>query len=213
VVGDIWPDSHHLRLELPDKKQIFRKIFHRLVGRPDHEAGAHLIAGFLQRPQAFHPGMQRLIFRVERAVVVRVGGFMPQQIAVSPRLKVFPIGLLAFFSDGKGDGAVGIAFFDGAYQTDDIPIRIKRVFAPLQNESTEAQPVAAFTAGQNFFLRQAVAFRPVIAAPDSAVVAVVAAVVGKLDQPADVNPVPEMFFGHAPGQLKKVFAVFRCAVA
>ena len=77
-----------------------------------------------------------------------------------------------------------------AYSADnsaDFVIRIMRILATLQHEGAEAEPIAFGAAGQNFFLCQTVAFREAVAGADTAVVAVVFAVIGEFNQTTDID--------------------------
>ena len=47
MVGDEWPDAHHMGLQLLDKEQILRQVFRRLEGGSNHESGPHLVADVL----------------------------------------------------------------------------------------------------------------------------------------------------------------------
>ena len=82
---------------------------------------------------------------------------------------------------------------DGADDSADYVIRIIRILATLQHEGTEAEPIAFGTAGKNFLLCKAVAFRKAVAGADTAVVAVVFAVIGEFNQTTDIDLVAVIF--------------------
>ena len=76
---------------------------------------------------------------------------------------------------------------DSADDSADFVICIIRILTTLQHEGTEAEPIAFSAAGQDFLLRQTVAFRKAVACADTAVVAVVFAVIGEFNQSADID--------------------------
>ena len=47
-MGDERSYAHHLRLKVPQKKQILHKAVRGLPGRADHESGPGLIAACLE---------------------------------------------------------------------------------------------------------------------------------------------------------------------
>ena len=171
------------------EQQIIRQIFRRLIRRADHEARADLVAKLLERPKALPAALGRLLRRMQAPVMRGRGSLMPQQITIRARLSVKPVGRMLLFADGERDGAVRPGRFDGADNPADAFVGEVRVLAALEHKSTKAERIAGPAARKDLLLRQPVTLCLAVAAPDAAVIAVAAAVICKLDQPACVNAV------------------------
>ena len=74
---------------------------------------------------------------------------MPQKIAVGTGFIVSLIAFFGFFSDGKCNGAVGIAFLNYPDQLDDAFICIISVFAALQDKGAKSKFITFLTALQD----------------------------------------------------------------
>ena len=119
--------------------------------------------------------------------MLRIRSFVAQQITVGACIEVCLIAGTAFFANGQCNGAVRMLLADGADNSADFVICIIRILTTLQHEGTEAEPIAFSAAGQDFLLRQTVAFRKAVACADTAVVAVVFAVIGEFNQTTDID--------------------------
>ena len=126
----------------------------------------------------------------------RVGGLVPQQIAVGARFEVSLITFARFFADRQRHGAVGITLFDRSDDITDQIIGIIRILAALQHEGAVPQRVALFTAGQDLVLAQAVTLGVGVPSAQSAVQTVIFAVRGELDQPAQIDRVAVVLAAH-----------------
>ena len=166
-------------------------MFYSLSRRSHHKSAAGLIADGFQISETFPPVSKIHFRRVQTFVVIPVRSFVAQKISVRTGLKQFFVACPASFSDGKGERAVRVLFFSGAEYRNQLFISPVRIFAALQYKGAKAQTVAFFAAAKNFFRSQPVAFCICAAFADTAVIAVVFTVVGKLDQSADVNPISE----------------------
>ena len=58
-------------------------------------------------------------------------------------------------------------------------LRKIQILAALQNEGTKAEGIPLFTAGKDFLLRQPIAFQSFVPSADTAVIAVIFAVIRK----------------------------------
>ena len=76
---------------------------------------------------------------------------MTQKITVGACIEVGLATFFLFFTDGEGDGAVGILLFDHSDQMDDAFICIISVFSTLQDKGTEAKVISFFTTIQDVF--------------------------------------------------------------
>ena len=118
---------------------------------------------------------------------------MAQQITVGACIEVCLIAGTAFLADGQRNGAVRMLLADSADDSADFVIRIIRILATLQHEGAEAKSIAFGATGQDFFLCQTVACREAVAGADTAVVAVVFAVIGEFNQTTDIDLVAVIF--------------------
>ena len=123
----------------------------------------------------------------------RVCSLMAEQIAIRSCIVIALITFPALFADGQGNGTVRILLFYGRYQSAYFLICEERIFTALQHKGSKPQCVSRLTTIQDFFLCQPVAIHFWVAVPDTAIVAVIFAVVRKFDQAPDkdliaVNP-------------------------
>ena len=186
---DEGADADHLRLEIMHIKQILHDVFNGLEGRAHHNAAAHLIADLLELVETALAVLNRQLGRMQLSVVRGVRGLLPQQIAV--RAGTVP-GLVACprpLADGERHRAVRVAALDLPHEGGDPLLGVCGILAALQNEGAEAEAVALVAAVEDLPVRQPVALRVPVVAADAAVEAVVPAVVGKLDEPAQKDGV------------------------
>ncbi len=84
-MGNKGTDADHVRPNLFDEEHIICKVFHRLVGQSHHASHAHLVIELPEPLEALCPfaeGPTGAQGRIE----VRVGCFVPEQVAVRPCL-------------------------------------------------------------------------------------------------------------------------------
>ena len=105
---DIRPDTDHIRLQLLQKAQIGDQVIGYLIRRADHEARAHLIADLFEIEEASAAVLGAHIIGVQHSVMSRVGGLVPQQIAVRSDFKIPLIALARLLAYREGDRAVGV---------------------------------------------------------------------------------------------------------
>ena len=129
---------------------------------------------------------------MEPLIVAAVICLMPEQVAVRARFPEDAVTLPGTLADGERDGAVRPAGTDRSDNVCKTFIRIPPVFAALEHKGTESQFVSVRAAVKDLFFRQPVALCVRIAFPDPAVIAVISAVISKLDQPPDVHVMPVM---------------------
>ena len=146
-----------------------------------------MITYFLEVKQATLAVFQAHAGRMQLGVMLCIRCFMAQQITVGACIKVCLVAGTAFFADGQRNGTVGMLLANGADDSADFVVCIICIFAALQHESAKAEPIAFGATGQDFLLRQTVAFREAVAGADTAVVAVVFAVIGEFNQSADID--------------------------
>lgn len=116
----------------------------------------------------------------------RVGGFVPQKIAVGAGFAQAFVAFPAAFSKRKRYGAVGMLALDCAQESAEAPIGKIRVLAALQDKCAEAQRITFPAAGQDFVRVKTVALTASVASAEPAVQAVVFADAADFDQTADV---------------------------
>ena len=133
---------------------------------------------------------------MQRAVVLLAHSLVPEQISVCPCIKKSLVTLPLLFPHRECHRTVTVFLFYGHDQLCDPVIRIPGVLAPLEHKGPEPKGITFPAALHNFFPAQTVTFRPAVSFSDPAVVAVVFAVIGKLDQSSDVNAVSVIFFPH-----------------
>ena len=145
--------------------------------------------------------------RVQHSVVRSICGFVTQQIAVRPRVIHGLIALPAAFADRERDRAVRVRCTDGCNQIRHPLVRPPGVFPALQHKGSVAKPVSLPAAEENLLLRQAVARLRAVGFADAAVIAVVFADIGELDDAAEIHPIAEALRGNGPRQLRRVSPV------
>ena len=132
----------------------------------------------------------------------RRGGLVPQQIAPRTGIVIALIALARFLPDRKRDAAVRMLRSNRGDQFADFVIGVIGILAALQDKCPVAERIALFAAVENLLICQAVALCMAVARADAAVIAVVFAVVRKLDQAAqkDRIAVPFAAFGISGGK-------------
>ena len=134
-----------------------------------------------------------------------IGGFVPKKVSVSTCVEKSFIALFTLFTDRERYGAVRKTATDFGYNIADYFVCIMQIFAALQNIGAKAQPVSFFAAGEDFVLCQSVTDSVLVVPPDTAVVAVVAAIVRKFYQSTDIHFIAVYTFANFVGLLKKQF--------
>ena len=175
-------DPDHLRIQFFEEQEILYQIIDGLVRRTHHKACTCLIAQFFEGAKTVFAVFAGHFFWMEFAVMLFTRGLMPQKIAVCTGFFVGTVAFFGFLPDGKCQGTVRINFFDLTDQSCQLLICIISVFSSLKDKSTESQFIAFFAAGKDIFFCQAVTLGISVAPADSTVIAVIFAVVGKLDQ-------------------------------
>ena len=143
----------------------------------------------------------------------RVGGLVPQKIAIRPGLLEQPVGFIAPLSEGEGDGAVGEGGTNGGNDPAHPLVVVPGVLAALQDEGAEAARVALAAAGQNLLRAQSVAAGVSVVAADAAVDAVILAVIREFHDASDVDGFAEYALGNGAGKRGGVFQVLVCEAA
>ena len=198
-MGHEGPDAAHFGAELLNEREVGRQPFRRLEGRAHHEASAHGEPGLAQGGQARHAALKRHDRRVQLPVMGGRGRLVAQQVAVGPggaqALVAFPRAL----PHRQRDGAARMDRLQRAHHVGQPLVGRRRIFPALQHEGTEARAPARISAGQNLLAGKAIALASAVAAPDTAVVAVVLANVRELDEPASEHAVPVDGLARLPG--------------
>ena len=211
AMGDEWTDAHHLGLQVMKEQQVLGDAVRGLPGGANHKAAAHLVADVFQIPQAPHPVVEGQVFGVQAGVMRRVRRFMAQKVPVCPCRLPALIDLPGVLAHGERDGAFRVLRFDGAHQLLNAIRRIPGVFSPLKDEGAVAQRPALPAAVEDFFFGQAVALGIRVATADAAVKAVILAVIGKFDEPADVDILAVMAMTDLPRPGEELLCQFRRA--
>ena len=205
VMRDEGAHAHHLRLQVLYEAQVLDQRLRGLEGRAHHHAGTGLVAYFLEIAQVLHTVFQRQVCGMQFRIVAGIRRFVAQKIAVCPRGVELFKALSSALAKRQRDGAVRVGFANG---TDDIHhalIGKVRVLAALQNEGAEAEVIAYLAALQDLFLGQAIALGIAVASANAAVQAIVFAVVGILDQSADIDLTGVVLFAHGSCTRMQIF--------
>lgn len=117
------------------------------------------------------------------------------------------------FPDGKGDRTVRKSGMDCVNDVCQDGIGKISILASLQNEGAKAQLISVLAAVQNGLLRQAVSAGILVAPPDSAIEAVIFAVVCKFDQATDEDTVLIMYLSDMSRTFAEVCGIFGCKMS
>ena len=124
---------------------------------------------------------------MQLSVVHRIRRLVPEQIPVCARVKICLITRSFFFPDRECHCTVRVCPLDRRHQVADPFIRKIGVFSALQHKGAKSKLIPRRAAGEDLLLREPVALGTCIAPADTAVITVIFAVVGELDQPADID--------------------------
>ena len=204
VMGHKGADTAHLRTELLDEREVGGQHLRRLEGGAHHEADAYGKARRAQGVEAGQARAQRHASWMQALVMGARSRLVTQQVAIGSSraqpLVAFPRAL----PHRQRDGAARMGRLQRAHHAGQPLVGRRRVFPTLQHEGTEARAPARIGASQNLLTGKAIALASVVAAPDTAVVAVVLANVRELNEPAHEHAVPVDGLTHlsgAPSQL------------
>ena len=136
-------------------------------------------------------------------------GFVTQQIAVGTRIEQALVAFTAAFSHGQGDGAVGEVLADVGNNCAEALVGEPGVFATLENEGAEAQLVTFLGACVDVFFGKAITIALAVRFADSAVQAVVLAIIAHFDKAACEDLVAIDFLAYGNGLFGCVFGKFR----
>ena len=122
-------------------------------------------------------------------IVRGIGAFVPQRIAVGPCILPAEVNLERTFPAGERDRAVRVCHLEFFHDPRQIVVPERGIFAALQDDRAEPESVTVIGGIQDLIFGQAVTLCVRIARADAAVIAVVLAEIGELDQAAEENPV------------------------
>ncbi len=128
-----------------------------------------------------------------------VGSLVAQQVAVGSGLAEAAEAVVASFTKRERDGAVGKLPLDVAHDVAHNIVGKPGILAALQHKGAEAELAPRAAAVENLLLAEAVALHRQVAAPYSAVEAVVLAVVADFDKAAHEYLPPVHLVAHAAG--------------
>ena len=202
-------DSYHMGAQLFHIQKVFHDVVCRLSRCSQHDSAADLIADLLQVAQASFPVLNGQFRRMQHPVMGRIGGLVPQQVAVGTGVKICLIALSGLLSDRQGNGTVRMLFLDAADQPADLLVREERILPALQDNGPEAQPVPPVRAVQDLFFCQPVPVRAAVGPADPAVIAVIAAPVGEFNQSAQIDCLSVDRFPHFSGAGVQQFFLIR----
>ena len=188
-MGNIRSDTDHIRRKCLQKADVADKLCGRLVRGTYHKACTDLIADLLQVIQTAFAVSKRHGSGMQLFIVRRICRFVAQQIAPCTCIKIGLIVFSCLFADGECNSTVGKCRMDRSHKrADPFCCKIK-IFPALQDKGTKAECIAFSAAGEDFFFCQPVAVGMTVSGPDTAIVAVIFAVIGKLDQTAHKNSI------------------------
>ena len=110
------------------------------------------------------------------------GSLVTKEVAVRTGIEIGPVRSVVLFAYGQGDGAVRIFLLDRTHYRAYPFIGITVVFPSLEHEGPESQAVSFTDQLHDGFRSQTVAPEGDVAGPYAAIIAVVPAMVGELDQ-------------------------------
>ena len=105
------------------------------------------------------------------------------------------------------DGTIGKIFFYMRYNSAHYTVRKESVFSVLQHKRSETESVPFFAARNYFILRKAVSLSIFVIPADTAVKAVVFAVIRKFHKPADIHFIAVYFFSDGVCSGKKFYVI------
>ena len=184
AVGNQRPDAHHVGVYLLKKQNIPRQRFRRLPRQADQAARSHFIAELLQigetaEPRFMgHPRIEGFIYRLVRS-------FDAKQEAVCARLLQRAVFLPRPFPDGECHRQSELLHItDNRRQ----PLRRKpRVLSRLHHRREIPVRFRFFRQSHDLLRREPVPLRVPVVPAEAAVQAVLPAVRGKFDQPAQMH--------------------------
>ena len=185
-VGNEGPDADHVGAKIPHIAEILDHIGECLSGRADHDPAADLIAQVFEIRKAALAVFDRELLGMQVTVMGRGRSLLPQQVSVSAGVFVSLIGLSGLLSDRERDRAVRIEAADGRDDIADLFICVREVFSALQDKSPKAQRIPLCAAVQDLFFGEPVALSIPVAPADAAIAAVIAAVIGELNEAAQI---------------------------
>ena len=112
---------------------------------------------------------------------------MAQQVTVGAGIIEALVAGPVFLTQGQRDGTIREPVMDLGDDFDHAIIGEIGIFATLQDKGPVAEFIARLAALDDFVLAEAVAVDGAIAGADAAIIAVIGAIVGKLNQAADEN--------------------------
>ena len=136
---------------------------------------------------------------MKHLVVRLVRGLMPEKISVSSGVEELLVALLLKLAHGQSDRAVRVFLLYIAYDRDYQFIRIERILAALHHKGSETKLIADVAAGQDLLFAEAVTLAVCVAAAYAAVIAVVPADVGDLDEASKINILAVIRFTYLAG--------------
>ena len=181
--------AHHVHIHLLEEIHVLHHLLRALERQADHDAAAHLIAGIAQAFQTVEPCLERMIGGMQTGVEVGRRGLDAEQ--VTNRSGFFPsdVGLRLLFPQGKGDAQFPAALLHhGIDQFLYVPDEsLVLAFPRLQHQRTETGPMGETGGLQYLVLAHRIAVYSRIAAPDPAIIAVLAADIGILYQGPQIH--------------------------
>ena len=105
------------------------------------------------------------------------------------------------------DGTIGKIFFYMRYNSAHYTVRKESAFSALQHKRSETESVPYFAARNYFILRKAVSLSIFVIPADTAVKAVVFAVIRKFHKPAEIHFIAVNFFSDGVRSGKKFYVI------
>ena len=186
---DIRPHAHHVHIHLLEEIHVLHHLLRSLERQTDHDAAAHLIAGIAQALQTVEPCLEQMVGGMQTGVELGRRGLDAEQ--VTNRSSLFPsgVGLWLLFPQGEGDAQLPAALLHhGIDQFLYVPDEsLVLAFPRLQHQRTETGLMGETGGLQHLVLAHCIAVHSRIAAPDPAIIAVLAADIGILYQGPQIH--------------------------
>ena len=186
-MGEEGADADHVRPEVLEESDVLHDVRERLPGRPDHDARPDLIADVPQRVETRLAVRAAEVRRMEHRIMRLVGRLVAQEIAVGAGIEKALVALAGLLPDRERDRAVRERRADVPHDLTDAVVREIRVLAALEHERPKPEGMSLPAARQDLVLGETIARGGAVAAPDAAIVAVVPAIIGELDQAAHID--------------------------
>ena len=186
---DIRPHAHHVHIHLLEKIHVLHHLLRALERQADHDAAAYLVASIPQALQAVEPCLERMAGGMQAGVESGRRSLDAEQVTDRPCLFPTGVGLRLLFAQGKGDAQLPAALLHhGIDQFLYVPDEsLVLAFPGLKHQRTETGLMGETGSPQHLVLAHGIVAHGGIAAPNPAIIAILAADIGILYQGPQIH--------------------------